>query len=243
MNWILSRGSPTYQAGLDIGLNDFGGILHGNGEWQEFNALHGKLGFPESHTYITINQIEMEGTTFTGPSVGVTPVFVPLEGSQGSQSNERKDWLQLGKDVTLYGGIQSGLILDQSVDIAFGEGRGRYEGAKEFLRKQTNLKSISKITKSTSGAFTTLSIITTFAEFSASDQPGADYAKLVGAGLIIGTNFIPYAGPLISTSLAVADATGQFDFFYSSFDNKHYRNAFFNSFLSGGRTTVGPFKP
>ena len=52
MNWNLSGGSPTYQAGLDMGLNDFGGILHGDGEWQEFNVPHGQLGFWETQTYI-----------------------------------------------------------------------------------------------------------------------------------------------------------------------------------------------
>ena len=55
MNWTLSGGSPTYQAGLDMGLNDFGGIFYGldaDGEWQEFNVPHGQLGFWETQTYI-----------------------------------------------------------------------------------------------------------------------------------------------------------------------------------------------
>ena len=60
--------------------------LDADGEWQEFNVLNGQLGFWESQTYTTIDQIEMEGTIFIGPSVGVIPVFVPFEGTIGSQS-------------------------------------------------------------------------------------------------------------------------------------------------------------
>ncbi|MDH5608873.1 MAG: hypothetical protein OEY56_05295 [Cyclobacteriaceae bacterium] len=165
-----------------------------------------------------------------------------FERTTQNQSNVGIDWLQLGNDFAFYGGIEFGFILDQSVDIALREGRGRYEGPKEFLRKQTNLKSISKFTKGISLGFTALSVGVSFAEFAASDQSGADYARLVGAGVIIGTNFIPYVGPLISTSLAIGDATGQFESFYDGFDNALYRSMFFNSLLSGGRSTVGPFK-
>lgn len=48
--------------------------------------------------------------------------------------NGGTDWLQVAKDVSLYGSIQSGFIVDQAVDIALREGRGRYEGAKRISR-------------------------------------------------------------------------------------------------------------
>ncbi|MEP1095642.1 MAG: DUF6443 domain-containing protein [Cyclobacteriaceae bacterium] len=151
--------------------------------------------------------------------------------------------LGIAKEIALYGGIQAGFIWDQSVDIALREGRRRYEGPKEMLKRKAGLKSISKVTKGLSGAFTAVGVVASFAEFANSDQSGADYARLVGAGVIIGTNFIPYVGPLVSTSLAVGDATGQFDGFYNGFDHKQNRNLFFNLLISGGHSAKGPFKP
>jgi RHS repeat-associated protein len=46
----------------------------------------------------------------------------------------------------------------------------------------------------------------------------SDYARAAGAGLIIGSGFIPGAGPFISFGLGMGDATGAYEGFYQSFD-------------------------
>jgi hypothetical protein len=51
-----------------------------------------------------------------------------------------------------------------------------------------------------------------------SDQSGADYARLAGAGVITATALIPFVGPLISIGLGAADAYGGFDGVYKYFD-------------------------
>jgi len=56
-------------------------------------------------------------------------------------------------------------------------------------------------------------------EFAASDHSGGDVAKLVGAGIITGTAFIPVVGPFISIGLGVADSFGAFDGIYGYFDH------------------------
>ena len=80
-DWTLSGGSPTYQRGLSMGLIEFGGRLYrvnADGSRNEFDTRHGQIGFWEDRTFSTIDEIEINGKTYSGPSVGVTPVFVPI---------------------------------------------------------------------------------------------------------------------------------------------------------------------
>ena len=46
----------------------------------------------------------------------------------------------------------------------------------------------------------------------------SDYARAAGTAGIIGSGFIPVAGPFVSFGLSMADATGAFEGFYNSFD-------------------------
>ncbi|ELR68017.1 hypothetical protein C900_01265 [Fulvivirga imtechensis AK7] len=173
---------------------------------------------------------------------GGATVGEDLSYNNTNHNSTELDLIQLGKNISLYGGIQAGFVIDQSVDIALTHGRGRYTGPLEHARDIRNLKQVSNWTKGISGTLVTVGALASIGEFAYSDKSGEDYARLVGAGVIIGTNFIPYAGPFISTTLGVADATGQFDSFYRGFDNSYYRTGFFNMSFSSGKSLVGPFK-
>ena len=58
----------------------------------------------------------------------------------------------------------------------------------------------------------------TSGEFAYSKKENADYAKLVVAAYIIGVNFVPVVGPVISIGLGTLDAMGYFDSYYYSFN-------------------------
>jgi RHS repeat-associated protein len=65
---------------------------------------------------------------------------------------------------------------------------------------------------------TGISIGVSIYEFGTSDQSGADYARLTGSFIILGTAAIPVVGPFISVGLGIADSFGAFDGIYNSFD-------------------------
>jgi len=63
-----------------------------------------------------------------------------------------------------------------------------------------------------------LSVGASVYQFAASDQSGADYARLGGAAIITGIAFVPVAGPFISIGLGIADSYGAFDGIYNYFE-------------------------
>ena len=73
------------------------------------------------------------------------------------------------------------------------------------------LGNIAKTTKILGYSFAGLGVLATGAQFYYSDKSGADYARLTGAGLIMGANLIPFAGPFISIGLGVLDTYGVFE--------------------------------
>ena len=63
-----------------------------------------------------------------------------------------------------------------------------------------------------------IGVVASVAEFATSDMSGGDIAKLVGAGVITATAFIPVVGPFISVGLGLLDGAGAFDGIYGYFD-------------------------
>ncbi len=77
---------------------------------------------------------------------------------------------------------------------------------------------ISKTTRVLGYGATSLGVLATGAQFYYSDKSGADYARLIIAGLIMGANSIPVAGQFISVGLGVLDTYSVLEPIYNSFD-------------------------
>jgi RHS repeat-associated protein len=80
------------------------------------------------------------------------------------------------------------------------------------------LGNISKYTKIGGYGIGVIGGLTAIGEFAYSKKENADYAKLVVAAYIIGVNFVPVVGPVISIGLGTLDAMGYFDSYYYSFN-------------------------
>ena len=76
----------------------------------------------------------------------------------------------------------------------------------------------AKFASNVGKGFIGVSVGVALVQFGTSDQSGEDIARLTGAGIILGTAFIPVVGPAISIGLGVADSFGAFDGIYESFD-------------------------
>ena len=89
--------------------------------------------------------------------------------------------------------------------------KGQYVSSK-------SISSTAKLARNLGRGISGAGVVISLYQFGASDQTGADYAKLAGTALITGTAFIPIVGPFISIGLGVADSFGAFDGIYNSFD-------------------------
>jgi RHS repeat-associated protein len=94
--------------------------------------------------------------------------------------------------------------------------KGNYPKVSTLMKStMSNAKFVSNFGKGIAG----VSVAVSLYQFGSSEQTGADYARLAGAGLITATAFIPVVGPFISVGLGIADSFGAFDGLYNKFNN------------------------
>jgi RHS repeat-associated protein len=195
--YVMMYGTNVYQAGAGSVTGDLT-ISIGNG------------GFWVSNNYATSGDRGLHSETINGvvynnvlPSNTISFRFVASQGGGGDPSNP---FIAAVNGV----GAVTGLAADATMqEIESGAVYATKAGA-----RGVKLLGAGAIIAAASIAAIQLGL-----KINDGTAKNSDYARAVGAGVILGTSAIPAAGPFISFGLGMADAAGAFEGFYNSFDN------------------------
>jgi hypothetical protein len=96
--------------------------------------------------------------------------------------------------------------------------KARFSETFKAMQTSNLSTSFTKTLKTTGKVFQVAGAAASIYTYYQSDGSGADKARLVGAGIITGSAFIPVVGPFLSVGLGVLDGVGAFDGIYAKFD-------------------------